>query len=168
MQKSLNFRPHYPVFFGGLLLFSILVAACVWYPQTYFYGMPSLERSPKVWFSALFPPIVWAGIIFLFSSQSSLPGVTISTLDFLIKKFAHMTVYFVLYLLTLRATLLLQPKAQPQQKRVWLLAILLCFVYAASDEFHQSFIPNRTPTVSDLGLDMTGVLLAFLWRYRYI
>ena len=35
-------------------------------------------------------------------------------------------------------------------------AIVLVAGYASLDEFHQSFVPGRTPAVSDVLLDTTG------------
>jgi len=36
------------------------------------------------------------------------------------------------------------------------MAILMCLLYAASDEFHQGFTPGRTPAMSDVLLDTVG------------
>ena len=42
-------------------------------------------------------------------------------------------------------------------------AVLLgCALFAASDEFHQSFVKTRTPSVRDVLLDVTGALLGLL------
>ncbi len=52
---------------------------------------------------------------------------------------------------------------------LWWLALLLALIYAASDEFHQSFVPGRHPSWVDvLGFDGGGALialgLAYFWR----
>lgn len=39
-------------------------------------------------------------------------------------------------------------------------AVLFGFLYALSDEYHQSFIPTREPSMSDLLFDLAGLLLA--------
>ena len=41
-------------------------------------------------------------------------------------------------------------------KLLW--SILIGVVYAASDEFHQSFIPCRVPSIRDVCIDSAGVL----------
>lgn len=41
-------------------------------------------------------------------------------------------------------------------KLLW--SILIGVVYAASDEFHQSFIPGRGPSIRDVCIDSAGVL----------
>src|SRR5258708_4345873 len=91
------------------------------------------------------PVVVWCGFIFLLSSQSNLPGPGSAVLDFIFKKSAHMFVYGVLYWLLFRAA-----NAGKSQK-LFLIPLLICMAYAATDEFHQSFIAGRTPTIRDVG-----------------
>lgn len=43
-----------------------------------------------------------------------------------------------------------------------LMVILFCLAYGISDELHQSFIPNRSPSVHDILADITGGMLAVL------
>ena len=38
------------------------------------------------------------------------------------------------------------------------LAGILCVAFAASDEFHQTMVANRGPSVKDVGIDSIGVL----------
>ena len=38
-------------------------------------------------------------------------------------------------------------------------AWLLCTCYAATDEFHQIFVPGRTPKVTDVMIDSAGAAL---------
>jgi len=47
-----------------------------------------------------------------------------------------------------------------------LLAILIAFLYAISDELHQFFVPGRSCSIFDVWLDFTGVLMAgvlYIW-----
>ncbi len=39
------------------------------------------------------------------------------------------------------------------------IALLACIAYAASDEFHQKFVKDRTPLVSDVCIDTAGALI---------
>ncbi|MFP7755919.1 VanZ family protein [Thermodesulfobacteriota bacterium B35] len=53
------------------------------------------------------------------------------------------------------------------------LVVLFCIAYGISDEFHQSFIPGRTPSAWDLAADTLGAVLCsagwyFLCRQRRI
>jgi VanZ family protein len=34
-------------------------------------------------------------------------------------------------------------------------------LFAVSDEFHQSFVPGRTASLMDVGLDLIGIFLGF-------
>ena len=43
--------------------------------------------------------------------------------------------------------------------RAWLLAILSTFVVASCDEIHQSFLPSRTGTFTDVVLDTCGATI---------
>jgi VanZ family protein len=122
--------------------------------------------------------ILWMGIIFYFSSQngelSSLNnqfifkilqslGLGASTImnsdviNFLIRKIAHLTEYFIL------GILLYKTYRGYIYGGFEVIAILTGFIYACSDEFHQSFVPGRSPAVRDVVIDTTGVILGVLF-----
>ncbi len=44
-------------------------------------------------------------------------------------------------------------------RRAFLLALAAGIIYAASDEFHQTFVPGRAGRISDVCIDSCGVLL---------
>jgi len=123
-----------------------------------------------MWLVAFSPPMVWAGIIFFLSSQSSLQSIESSTLDFFFKKLAHITVYAVLFTLLHRGfRLTLTSSAKTNNPHAeWLLPLVVVFLYAVTDELHQSFVPGRYATTRDVGYDMLGVAIALLRQYRYI
>ena len=84
----------------------------------------------------------------------------------LIRKCGHLTEYAILALLLWRATgqatnLLAWPRARK--------TLLLVCLYAATDEFHQSFVPTRTSLVSDVFIDTTGgvIGLIVLWFFTH-
>jgi len=86
------------------------------------------------------------------------------------RKCCHLTEYAVLALLIWRA-LHRVPNNLPEWS--WPKVggtILVVFLYASSDEFHQSFVPNRTPLVSDVFIDTAGGVLGLLglWLTRKI
>lgn len=86
-----------------------------------------------------------------------------------IRKCGHFVEYFVLSLLILRGI----RGGRREMRLAWILAaIVLVAGYASLDEFHQSFVPGRTPAVSDVLLDTTGgaaaqaiAALVLLWRH---
>jgi len=83
-----------------------------------------------------------------------------------IRKCAHLTEYAVLALLLWRAV----RRSAKTDSHSWnwpdvRLTVLLVMLYAATDEFHQSFVPTRTSLVSDVFIDTTGGALGLfaLW-----
>jgi VanZ family protein len=104
--------------------------------------------------------LLWMALIFAFSAQSQLPSLPQQ--DTLFKKAAHFCVYAALALLAQRAL----------YRRSWALAgaLLLAVLYAASDEWHQSFVPGRHPAATDVLIDTAGAASALLlrawWRRR--
>ena len=137
--------------------------------------------------------MIWMGVIFLGSSDTSsaehvsnllgpllhwlFPGrlpEELGALLFFARKCAHATEYFILALLVWLALRRSQgSQLQPWSRRGAALALLLCALYAASDEFHQRFVPTRTASVWDVMIDVAGAGLALLairgwcaWRTR--
>lgn len=108
--------------------------------------------------SRLLPVLVWMWLIFFLSSQSSLPRVAEPPIQFVLSKGAHFTEYFVLALLLVWA----QTMRSKLGKASFLVAFVIVALYAASDEFHQSFVPNRTASPWDVLLDSTGAATGVL------
>lgn len=92
-------------------------------------------------------------IIFAFSSTPSKEMPNFGLVDFLVKKGGHMLGYALLALANLRGL---------NGKRPWL-AWMLTLTFAASDEFHQSFVTGRHAAIMDVLLfDNLGSLLGLL------
>ena len=103
----------------------------------------------------------WMALIFFLSSQPQLPSAPDPWADLLFKKGAHFTVYAVLAVLFRRAL--------PPGRWIWALSWVLTVLFAASDEWHQSFVPGRHPQLTDVLIDACGAttgLLIFWWRQR--
>ena len=118
---------------------------------------PIFARQP-FWLRAVAayaPALLWAGMIFWFSSQSYLPTLEEPTLEWLWKKLAHFLVYGALYFWLWWGTGWLQPKRLHSTSFI-LQLLLLVLLYAVSDEYHQSFTANRTPAGLDIGIDLLG------------
>jgi VanZ family protein len=103
------------------------------------------SRALSLWL----PVLVWAAVIFAFSSIPSL-GTGLGTWDTVLRKLAHVTEYAILGLLLLRAV-----------GRVWL-AVALGVLYAASDELHQHFVAGRHASPVDVAIDTVGILIGVL------
>lgn len=95
------------------------------------------------------PVFLWGGVIFYLSSLTSTPSGN-WFFEKVAPYLAHLAEYAVLYFLLLRAT----GKTG--------LSFFLGILYAFSDEFHQSFVPGRVPDAADVGLDLIGMVLAWL------
>jgi VanZ family protein len=101
------------------------------------------------------PALLIMLIIFLFSSQPSSNIPNFSWADEIVKKGGHMIGYAMLALSYWHAF-------RMQEGKRWL-AWLLAVLYAVSDEWHQSFVPGRYPSLWDvLIFDNFGALIA-LW-----
>lgn len=92
----------------------------------------------------------------------------LETAHFYVRKAAHLTEYAILAILLSRA--LVAGKA-PLDGKTAVLVLTGAALYAASDEFHQSFVPSRGASLHDVGIDATGAtlgLIIFWWfRRRY-
>jgi VanZ family protein len=98
----------------------------------------------------------------------SMPQTEIETIHHYFRKCCHLAEYAVLGLLVWRA--LHQPKSNLPD---WSWpkvggTLLIVFLYASTDEFHQLFVPGRTSMVSDIFVDTAGAVigLAALWLFR--
>lgn len=84
----------------------------------------------------------------------------IGVMDYYIRKSAHVTVFGILAVLF--------KNARNHQKRSYLYAWLFTAFYAATDEWHQMYVPGRTSSVIDVGIDSAGafvfLLCLFLWK----
>jgi VanZ family protein len=94
------------------------------------------------------PALGWMAVIFAFSSQAHSGQITEAYLhgaNILVRKMAHMAEYAVLAILYRRA-----------MGGHTTLALLLTFLYAATDEWHQSFVPGRSASPIDVLVDTAG------------
>jgi VanZ family protein len=85
---------------------------------------------------------------------------TILRVQFFVRKLAHVSEYAVLAVLLYRAVVHTTLKGRRALSAA--LVLVLCAAYAASDEFHQSFVPSRTASVRDVMIDICGAILALI------
>ena len=143
--------------------------------------MSKLQKFLIYWL----PLFGWLGIIFTASSDTqsahhsstlfeplmrwlfpSMSQAHIEQLHYAFRKCCHMTEFAVLAVLMWRA--IRQPQRNDRRNWRWDeagLALSLVFLYAASDELHQVFIPSRTGQISDVVVDVLGgaIGLTLLW-----
>ena len=101
------------------------------------------------------PPLVLMGAIYFFSAQPDL-GTGLGTWDTILRKAAHMAEYGLLWFLWHRALGTSSP----------LPAALITLAYAASDEYHQSFVEGRHGTPVDVLIDAVGIAIAIAIHTR--
>lgn len=128
--------------------------------------------------------VLWMGFIFSMSSEnaekssntsgqtirvvlSAVPGFEeqpeevkvniIEKLQFIVRKSAHFIGYMILGIL---ASGLILYYGNINKK--YLLAFLICVIYAISDEIHQLFVPGRSGQVRDVLIDSAGSLLGII------
>jgi len=97
------------------------------------------------------PVLVWAGVIYFFSSRPDLPRIHEPWLELILRKAAHVMEYAIFGALLARAV--------GARKGQIALAVVLGAVYAASDEWHQTFVPTRKGNPLDVALDTAATLL---------
>jgi VanZ family protein len=104
---------------------------------------------------------------FLLWLNPKMPEETIEKVHFVIRKTAHFVEYSILGLLLWRL-IHFDPACAGCRSREFWTALLVAALYAASDEFHQSFVPGREASVRDVLLDSCGAGfgLAALWAGR--
>lgn len=120
-------------------------------------------------------PIIWMGVIFFFSTdtgsfsntfyylepilRSLFPHLTprgMLLVHQLIRKLAHLTEYAILSYFWFSAF----RQGRPRWSPAWaLLALVLSILYALLDEYHQAFVPSRTASFIDVGVDSMGALI---------
>lgn len=104
------------------------------------------------------PALLWAALIFAVSHRSTVTLPAVSNAD----KVSHAAAYAVLGLTLAYA---LHPSGVPR----WALwTVALGWLYGASDEFHQSFVPGRSPDAADWLADAVGVLIGTFAYRRWL
>ncbi|TCK19395.1 VanZ family protein [Thiogranum longum] len=100
--------------------------------------------------------VLWMGVLFWLSHQPSLDAPSLFSGQ---DKLFHAGAYGLLGILLLGA---MRPDFSGYTGNQALFVAFVASVYGISDEFHQSFIPGRSPEVLDWVADSTGALLAAL------
>ncbi len=128
------------------------------------------------------PLVAWMGLIFVMSTGvgqdedskalirrilqwatpdlvNTFTGDQLRFLDYVLRKAGHVTEYFVLFCLAVRAFQYGRPNLRWQSS---IGALTLCAAYAISDEYHQYFVAGRTGTIVDVGIDFIGAMVGLV------
>ena len=124
---------------------------------------------------AYIPAIIWMIVIFCFSHQSASQssnlssGIVAKLIDFIkynlsininedllhtaIRKGAHFTEYLIL------AVFVMFGLTKNNVSKPFLKSVIICALYAMTDEFHQLFVDGRSGRVFDVMVDTSGAVL---------
>ena len=127
----------------------------------------SVRRFLRYWL----PVVAWMIFIFLGSTDllsaehtsrligpflrwfaSDVTDATIASAQLFVRKCGHLLEYAILAALLYRAF-------RQQSERVFVLAFIVAAIYAALDEFHQSFVTSRTASPWDVAIDCLGAFI---------
>src|SRR4051794_2931222 len=106
------------------------------------------------------PPLLLMGVIYLLSAQPSLNS-GLGLIDHIGRKIVHFGEYGLLCFLWWRPL-----RTVTNHRRAVLLALVIASAYAATDEFHQTFVEGRHGTPVDWLIDSAGAALVAsrLWQ----
>ena len=80
-----------------------------------------------------------------------------------LRKCMHAFVYFVLSLLILNALKISEVK----NKKMYIIALIVCFLYSLFDEYHQTFVNGRNGQILDSLIDTSGSTVGIMFYYLF-
>jgi VanZ family protein len=126
------------------------------------------------------PVLFWLGFIFVGSTdlmsaeqtsrmigplmrwlKPDVSAEAIAEVQFVIRKLGHLAEYAILAMLLWRAVYC-RVNMKTKMSILFIAVWLACGMFAASDEFHQSFVASRTATSKDVLIDICGALVGLL------
>lgn len=113
---------------------------------------------------AWIPAICYIGMIFALSAQSSfadLPSMLINLPDKLVHTILYMGLALTIFYGASKVPI-------PGLGSAYVQSFLLTIIYGAFDEYHQSFVSNRTTDIKDWMADICGALIMLFIIYLYI
>jgi VanZ family protein len=133
-------------------------------------------RFVKYWL----PLLLWLGVIFLGSTdlmsvehtsrfivpflrwlKPDISPDTLASIHFIVRKCAHLSEYAILALLWFRAAI----SVTNSKRSLSILCVSVwigCLFVATMDEFHQSFVASRGPSIRDVMIDGAGAIVGLL------
>jgi VanZ family protein len=102
-------------------------------------------------------PLLLMGSIFFFSAQPSLDS-GLGLADLIGRKLVHFGEYALLCALWWRVL-----RTRTTRAKAALIAFAIASAYAATDEWHQTFVDGRTGSPIDWAIDTAGAAAAALW-----
>lgn len=137
-----------------ILMICIVILCCVIFRFSAAQGNKSSHTSERV--ASIILNVIYKDNA-VFNSE-----VMVKAIQPIVRKVAHFSIYFLLgFLMMCCASTFKGSKAYKFD-----ISVILCMLYAASDELHQLFVPGRSGEITDVCLDSVaatfGVLLVLL------
>lgn len=129
---------------------------------TFFWGFATLGCMILIFYMSHKPAAEsgeMSGFIVEWLLRHGIGKKAAGSLDFIVRKCAHMSEYFAL---TVCESFLLINIRKDYSAGTRIFAAILAVLYAMSDEIHQLFVPGRAGRVLDVIIDSVGITLAFL------
>lgn len=103
----------------------------------------------------------WMGVIYAFSAQPCSAGITeryFGECNTFIRKLGHLSEYLILFVLIRSAWTSTFVTGRARPRAMWA-ALVLSVIYALTDEWHQSYVPGRSASLGDVGIDTVGATI---------
>ena len=145
IKRRLNLLLKFKKYFYWTLLLLVMIAIFCFSSQT-------ADESTEV--SNNFTKAIVNFLTLHKLSDDVLENIAISV-DNIVRKAAHFTLYAIMGVICFNALFYTYGKSN---KKFWIIAILICFIYAISDEVHQMFVPGRACMIKDIVIDTLGAI----------
>jgi VanZ family protein len=110
-----------------------------------------MKRHQKTQILFFIAAVVWGLLIFYLSSIPNLQSALPSWQDMILRKLAHIFVFFILTYFLISSFV--------KYKRFYIYFVIVAAIaYAFIDEYHQVFVPFRYGNAKDILIDSLGVL----------
>lgn len=123
-----------------------------------------VKKKTLKFISLWLPVILWAGMIFKFSSGTVPETSQVYWQNFLVKKIGHLLLFGTLALLFYRAF----HGQGVSRKKAAFWAVVASFLYGMSDEFHQMYTQGREARIRDVLIDGIGASLFIYLVYKLL
>ena len=84
---------------------------------------------------------------------------TVEKYNIVIRKCAHITEYLILSLLVYLALIY----SDVDKNKSMIFTLIICILYAISDEIHQLFVPGRGGQIKDVFIDSIGIIISIFF-----
>lgn len=132
-----------------------LILIIIWMIIIFMFSNQSATQSSKLSDSLIDNTIVKVYEIFNGKVNKEQRAKIIDKYSYFIRKLAHFTLYFILGILCFTFF-------KDFTKHYVIYSIMVCFLYAVSDEIHQMFSIERGPGVIDVLIDTLGSLASII------